>query len=131
MGAVEQDRTACALRRSVLAVVLACAPIASAARGAELTFELAIEHGRVAPGMRLVRVRQNDQVRLRWTSDRSLILHFHGYDIETRVEPGAVAEMAFAARATGRFPIHGHDPGERDGNRSHYAPLVQIEVHPR
>ncbi len=35
-------------------------------------------------------------------------LHLHGYDIEKRIEPGAVTEMTFTARATGRFPVEVH-----------------------
>jgi hypothetical protein len=46
-------------------------------------------------------------VKLRWTTDRPIILHLHGYDIEAKVEPGAVTEMAFTARAAGRFPNRG------------------------
>ena len=81
--------------------------------------------------MRLIRVRQGDTVKLRWTTDRPIMLHLHGYDIETKVEPGATAEMAFEARATGgsrsrsigRIRSGGHSHGE--------APLVRIEVRPR
>ena len=82
------------------------------------------------PAIRLIRVKQGDAVRLRWTSDRPIVVHLHGYDIETRVEPGAVAEMAFTARATGRFPVEEHKPAAR-GHSHGEAPLVRIEVRPR
>ena len=81
--------------------------------------------------MRLIRVKQGDAVRLRWTSDRPIVLHLHGYDIETKVEPGAVAEMAFTARATGSFPVEEHTPDARGGHSHGEAPLVRIEVRPR
>ena len=85
-------------------------PASPRRRRAEVAFDLRIEKGRVAQSMRLIRVRQGDAVKLRWTTDRPIILHLHGYDIETKVEPGAVAEMAFTARATGRFGIEEHKP---------------------
>jgi hypothetical protein len=102
-----------------------------AAQTPEVTFELSIRDGRVAPNLRLIRVRQGDVVRLRWTTDRPIILHLHGYDLETKVEPGAVTEMAFTARATGRFPIEEHEPDARSGHSHGEAPLVRIEVYPR
>ena len=101
------------------------------AQGAEVTFDLKIEKGKVAQNMRLIRVKQGDAVRLRWTSDRLIMLHLHGYDIEMKVEPGAVAEMAFKARATGRFPVEEHKPTAKGGHSHGEAPLVRIEVRPR
>jgi len=113
-------------------LVLAAMPALGidATRAEELTFELNVERGRVPPAMRLVRVKQGDAVRLRWRSDRPLLLHLHGYDIEAKIEPGAVAELAFTARATGRFPIQVHTP-KQGGGHTHEAPLVQVEVVPR
>jgi hypothetical protein len=102
-----------------------------AAQAEELTFELRVESGRVPDNMRLIRVKQGDTVRLRWSTDRTIMLHLHGYDIEKKVEPGMIAEMTFAARATGRFPIEIHTPKEGGGKAHGEAPLVQIEVYPR
>jgi len=96
----------------------------------ELTFDLNVERGRVPQSMRLIRVKQGDTVKLRWRSDRALTLHLHGYDVEKKIDPGAAAELAFTARATGRFPIHVHTP-KQGGGHTHEAPLVQIEVLPR
>jgi hypothetical protein len=101
------------------------------AQRTESVFELRIEKGRVAPNMRRIRVRQGDAVRLRWTSDRPITLHLHGYDIETKVEPGAIAEMTFTARAAGRFPVEEHRRDARGAHSHGEAPIVQIEVHPR
>jgi hypothetical protein len=101
------------------------------AQGAEVTFDLKIEKGKVAQNMRLIRVKQGDAVRLRWTSDRLIVLHLHGYDIEKKVEPGAVVEMVFQARATGRFPVEEHSPNAKGGHSHGEAPLVRIEVRPR
>jgi hypothetical protein len=101
------------------------------AQGREAAFDLRIEKGKVPQNMRLIRVKQGDAVKLRWTTDRTIILHLHGYDIEKKVEPGAVAEMAFEARATGRFSVEEHKPNTKGGHSHGEAPLVRIEVRPR
>ena len=81
--------------------------------------------------MRLIRVKQGDAVTLRWTTDRPIVLHLHGYDIEKKVEPGAATEMAFVARATGRFSVEEHKPDAKGGHSHGEAALVRIEVLPR
>jgi FtsP/CotA-like multicopper oxidase with cupredoxin domain len=82
--------------------------------------------------MRLIRVKEGDVVRLRWTTDQPVIVHLHGYDIEQLLVPGGVTELAFTAYATGRFPVHIHAPQERGAGGAHEeAPLVVIEVYPR
>jgi FtsP/CotA-like multicopper oxidase with cupredoxin domain len=101
------------------------------ALGAEATFDLEIENGRVRQSMRTIRVKQGDVVKLRWTADRPIVLHLHGYDIEKKVEPGTVSEMTFEARATGRFPVEEHEPNTKGGHSHGEAPLVRIEVRPR
>lgn len=122
---------------SVLKVLLALPVLWTAsaplvhAQGTEVTFDLKIEKGKVAQNMRLIRVKQGDAVKLRWATDRPIVLHLHGYDIEKKVEPGAVAEMAFEARATGRFPVEEHNPNAKGGHAHGEAPLVRIEVRPR
>jgi FtsP/CotA-like multicopper oxidase with cupredoxin domain len=106
------------------------APVGASA--ADLTFDLKIERGQVPQNMRVIRVSQGDVVKLRWSTDQPVTLHLHGYDIEQTLERGAVAEMTFTARATGRFPVHVHDGSVRTGSHSHQeAPLVLIEVYPQ
>ena len=120
------------MRRLLLALALLGAvslPVLGA-RADEVTFDVRLEKGREPANMRLIRVRQGDVVKLRWRSDRPIALHLHGYDIETKVEPGAVAEMVFTARATGRFSIEPHTPKGGSGH-DHGAVVVRIEVHPR
>ena len=101
-----------------------------AVRAEELNFDLKIERGRVPPRMSTVRVKQDDAVTLRWTSDRLVVLHLHGYDIERTVQPDAVAEMSFKARVAGRFAIYRGAP-KSDGGHSHEAPIATLEVQPR
>ena len=90
------------------------------------TFELRIALRRVPPAQRVLRATEGERVELRWSADEPLVLHLHGYEIETRVEPGKPAITAFAARLTGRFPvaIHG-ESGQR------HSTLLHVEIYPR
>jgi hypothetical protein len=97
----------------------------------ELIFDLKVERGTVPAKMQLIRVKQGDVVKLRWSSDRPITLHLHGYDIERKIVPGTVAEMAFTADATGRFPVEEHKLDAHGGSSHGQAPLVRIEVYPR
>ena len=114
------------MRALLVVLVLALAPpLASTGIAAERTFDLTILRGKLTGGQDTIRVRQGDNVVLRWHSDRPIVLHVHGYEIETRVMPGAVAETRFEARATGRFPVHVHG-----GQARSESVLVYLEVYP-
>jgi FtsP/CotA-like multicopper oxidase with cupredoxin domain len=112
------------MRRLLTALVLAL-PLASTAIAAERVFNLTIVHGRLTGGQDTIRVHQGDNVVLRWHTDRTVVLHLHGYEIETRVVPDAIAETRFEARATGRFPVHVHA-----GQARSESVLVYLEVYP-
>ena len=118
--------------RCFLSLLLVLAPglAVTGVKADELTFDLRIERGQLPANMRLIRVKQGDVVKLRWSSDRSIALHLHGYDIERKIEPGVVAEMTFTARATGRFPVEQHQ-ARSGGGDTHGVPIAQVEVLPR
>ena len=118
-------RLAPVLLPSVMALSLPDVP-----QAAEVTFVLRIENGHVPENMRLIRVKQNDAVKLEWSTDKPLSIHLHGYDIEKEIKPGAVTEMTFTARATGRFPISPHVGTEPGGGHAHGDVLVTLEVYP-
>ena len=80
--------------------------------------------------MRLIRVKQNDVVKLQWSTDKPMSVHLHGYDIEQEIKPGAVTDMTFTARATGRFTIEPHVGKTQAGGHAHGDALVTIEVYP-
>src|SRR4051812_19067337 len=86
-------------------VVACCVMVGMPLRAAEVTYALRIENGQVPESIRLIRVKRGDVVKLQWTSDRPITIHLHGYDIEKEITPGAVADMVFTARATGRFAV--------------------------
>jgi hypothetical protein len=111
--------------RLLLALLVLTLPLISSTLAAERVFDLTIAHGKLTGSQDVIQVHQNDNVVLRWHSDRPIVLHLHGYEIETRVGLGAVAEMRFEARATGRFPIHVHA-----GSGRSEAVLGYLEVYP-
>lgn len=116
---------------AAVVLVLAAAPGALLAQAREVAFDLKLTGGKVAPAMQLIRVKQGDAVKLRWTSDRPITVHLHGYDIEKKVAPGAVTEMTFEARATGRFVVEEHTPDPKGGHAHGHAALLRVEVLPR
>ena len=118
------------LRKYLLVAPLAWAAAITGAPAAELTFELRIERGRVPQNMRLIRVKQGDLVKLQWRADRRTTIHLHGYDIEKTIEPGAVTDLTFTARATGRFTIEPHLARHPSGGHTHGNVLVTIEIYP-
>lgn len=112
----------------MLALSLSGAPTGAAT--AEVTYALTIANGRVPDNMRLIRVKQNDVVKLEWRTDKPMSVHLHGYDIEQEVKPGTVTEMTFTARATGRFTVEPHIGKTPSGGHAHGDVLVTIEVYP-
>jgi hypothetical protein len=113
----------------VLALCLS-STVNTAAGAAEVTYVLAIANGRVPDNMRRIRVKQNDTVKLEWSTDKPISVHLHGYDIEQDIKPGAVSEMTFVARATGRFTVEPHIGKTQSGGHAHGDVLVTIEVYP-
>jgi hypothetical protein len=109
---------------AVLAAMLV--PVSGESVAEPRVFELPIRNGELPADQRIVRVRQGDDVTLRWTTDKALTIYLHGYDIEKSLSPRATLLMRFTARATGRFPIEIHAHG-RGGERV----LAYVEVHPR
>jgi hypothetical protein len=115
-----------------LASPIAAAAGGEAAQAPARAFELRIERRQVPQAQRTLRVTEGERVELRWAADEALVLHLHGYDIETRVAPGRPAVTSFAARLTGRFPVEIHAAGgaARPGSR-HDITLLHVEVYPR
>lgn len=115
------------LLASMLALSLSGVLTVSAA---EVTYALTVANGRLPENMRLIRIKQNDVVKLEWRTDKPLTVHLHGYDIEQELKPGTVTEMTFTARATGRFTVEPHIGRTPSGGHAHGDVLVTIEVYP-
>jgi protein SCO1/2 len=100
----------------------------SSPKSEERTFNLTIEKRKVKRDTRTVRVKQGEKVTLRWSTDETVALHLHGYDIEKTLKSREVVEMSFKAHATGRFPIEAHGFG---GKKDKPVVLLYLEVLPR
>ena len=88
-----------------------------------LTFS--IVNGAAAGSADTVKVNQGDDLEIRWSSDKPMGLHLHGYDIEVKVSPQTPAVMSFKANIPGRFPIEAHGQGS-----GRHPPILYLEVHP-
>ncbi len=109
-----------------LVIAVTVIPLDLRAASEPRVIELAIRGGTLPEDKQVIRVQQGDEVTLRWTTDKPLTIHLHGYDIEKKLTPKAPITMRFSARATGRFPIEVH--GSRKGEE---ATVGYLEVHPR
>lgn len=87
-------------------------------------FAMSLVNGAVAGSSDTIRVKRGDDVELRWSSDKPMELHLHGYDIEVKVTPAAPAVMSFKAKIPGRFPIEPHGQGQ------HHRAVMYLEVLP-
>lgn len=112
------------LAQIVLAAGLVLGPWVGAAE--PRVFELSIRGGELPEPSRVMRVRQGDDVTLRWTTDKPLTIHLHGYDLEEKLMPNKVVSMRLTAGATGRFPIEIH-PHRSGGSGT----IAYLEVYPR
>ena len=110
--------------RSVIVTMLALGAIAALRLAEPRLFDLELKDGQLPPEQRLLRVRQGDEVTLKWTTDRPFTLHLHGYELEAKLVPQAAVELRFTARAAGRFPLEIHGPGTE-------RTVGHLEVHPR
>jgi len=113
-------------RGAIIAVFAGMATTAAAVDpGQPRVLMLSIVNGAVAGAENTVKVRQGDLIEMRWSSDKPMALHLHGYDIEVKVSPQSPAVMSFKAGIPGRFPVepHGQGPG-------HHRAILYLEVHP-
>ena len=117
----------------LLLILLSLTSGARAADAPEQTFDLTIARGVALKEQRLIRVEKGAAVKLRISSDAAGEIHLHGYRLEAHLAPGKLAEIAFAAHATGRYRIEWHAAGEPAGKGGghHSAPLATLEVRPK
>ena len=105
---------------------------AQAADPPEKFFELEVPRGTAAAKPRVLRVQKDDLVRLRVTSAVAGEIHIHGYRLEAKLTAGAPHELAFKARATGRYRIEWHPSDDAARKSDHHGPaLATLEVRPK
>ena len=72
-------------------------------------FEINISNGVLSEGEQKLVVTKDDNVRLIINSDKDLVMHVHGYDIEKNVKANQETYLDFHAHATGRFLVNTHE----------------------
>lgn len=126
------------IAKTFICGILLCAtsPLIAISQDAQGTYterlvELEIKQRSISNTLTSVRVKKGEKIRLHWTTDETVVLHLHGYDIEISVSPGTATEMTFEASATGRFPITSHGFGAPDShNHDDEHTLTYLEVYP-
>jgi hypothetical protein len=98
---------------------------AALAVAGEKPFDVALIDGKPRADQRTLRVAKGDEVVLHWSSDRPIVLHLHGYDVETKVAERGEATMRFTAGIAGRFPVSEHGRGA-----GHHRAVLYLEVLP-
>src|SRR4051812_27840142 len=78
------------LRRRLILLAASLGVAGAAAAASSQSFSVELKSGRVQ-GEETLKVRQGDQVDVRLSSDRQMVLHLHGYDIDVKVAPPAPA----------------------------------------
>jgi hypothetical protein len=124
-------KTASHLRRRLIltAAFVSAAPFFTTAQAQEAKrFDLALKGGALPKEQQTVRVKQGDQIELRWTSDQPLRLHLHGYDIQIDVKPGEPAVTALKARTAGRFSVEKLQ--QQKSGHQHGGKVLYLEVYP-
>jgi hypothetical protein len=72
------------------------------------TFNYVIKNGRITAGADVISLKQNDQVKIKVTSDAVDELHLHGYNKEVALEANKPNSIEFNASLTGRFELELH-----------------------
>jgi hypothetical protein len=107
-----------------IALIAALAVSVAAYAQAAKEFVIALADGK-PKGEQTLRVTKGDRVALRWTSDRPIALHLHGYDLEASVPAKGTTTMSFTASIAGRFPVSEHAHGA-----GHHRAVLYLEVLP-
>jgi hypothetical protein len=116
-------------RRLFLFGLLACGAFPAVAQAQDVRrFDLALKAGELPKDQRTIKVKQDESVELRWTTDQPIRLHLHGYDIEIAVKPGEPTVTALKARIAGRFSIDKLQ--DKPGGHQHGGKVLYFEVHP-
>jgi|SRR6185369_290065 len=98
--------------------------LAAADRSARRVLDLPIANGKAGVAGGTIKVKQGDELELRWSSDRPMSLHLHGYDIEVNVAPQSPVVMSFKANLAGRFAVSEHRQAGRE------QAILYLEVYP-
>jgi FtsP/CotA-like multicopper oxidase with cupredoxin domain len=96
-------------------------PATTPKRPAPRVETIRIRNGQPVGGVRTLRFKSGETVRLRFRSDTADDVHVHGYDLEAHVPAGGSRTLRFKADAEGIFEIESHVT---------HAVLAKLEIRP-
>ena len=80
---------------------------------------------------KVIPFKQGEKVTIHITADEPMEIFLHGYDVETRVTPGATSTLQFTADVVGRFALMIHSLGEGEAEQKIEILLGLVDVLPR
>ena len=98
--------------------------------GTDRIVELRVAARKPEGGARTIRAVRGERIVLQIRSDEEMTIHVHGYDVQQKVTPGAVARLDLVVRWAGRFPVTAHLLGAVSGTHGRELTLLYLEVHP-
>ena len=102
-----------------LIVILSSGISCTSADPRDRSFNLSIVDQKLVNQDSNLTVNQDDRVNIVINSDKNVLFHLHGYDIEKLVKAGAPTEIDFTAKASGSFPFTIHESESTEEHESH------------
>ena len=102
-----------------LIVILSSGISCTSADPRDRSFNLSIVDQKLVDQDSNLTVNQDDRVNIVINSDKNVLFHLHGYDIEKLVEAGEPTEIDFTAKASGSFPFTIHESESTEEHESH------------
>ncbi len=102
-----------------LIVILSSGISCTSADPRDRSFNLSIVDQKLVNQDSNLTVNQDDRVNIVINSDKNVLFHLHGYDIEKLVKAGEPTEIDFTAKASGSFPFTIHESESTEEHESH------------
>jgi len=97
----------------------------------DIRASLDLIQGSIAKSQQSIKVKQNDNIELKVSSDESGEFHLHAYQLAIKLSPNQPQTMSFKAYATGRFQFEWHPAANAKPVSSHrHQALATLEVFP-
>ena len=102
-----------------LIVILSSGISCTSADPRDRSFNLSIVDQKLVNQDSNLTVNQDDRVNIVINSDKNVLFHLHGYDIEKLVKAGEPTEIDFTAKASGSCPFTIHESESTEEHESH------------
>jgi Cupredoxin-like domain len=97
----------------------------------DVSVSLNLIEGSITKSQQVIKVKQNDQIEIKVTSDTPGEFHLHAYRIEVKLNANQSETIKFQAYATGRFNFEWHPAANmQQPPAHHHQALATLEVFP-